>query len=231
MVSPSLVLIALVALYPIIYAIWLSLHEYSLLEAGLSRWAEPNAPFGNYSEALWGDGSSEFWAAIAHTFIFTIVSVVLETDHRPRDGDGDARGLQGPGPPAHRRARAVGVLTVVTAIMWQTIFEPELGFVNSLLGAIGLPDDTVWLGRGAGGADGDDLRRRLEDGAVHGAARCSPGCRSIPGEIYEAAKVDGATAWQRFQQDHAAAADAGDARRADLPHARRAARSSTCRTC
>ena len=53
------------------------------------------------------------------------------------------------------RARAIlrtvvlvpwAVLTVVTAITWQTIFEPELGFVNSLLGAVGLPDDTVWLG-------------------------------------------------------------------------------------
>ena len=34
MVSPSLVLIALVALYPIVYAIWLSLHQYSLLRGG-----------------------------------------------------------------------------------------------------------------------------------------------------------------------------------------------------
>ena len=39
MVSPSMVLIALVAAYPIIYAIWLSLHEYSVRVAGLSRWA------------------------------------------------------------------------------------------------------------------------------------------------------------------------------------------------
>ena len=38
------------------------------------------------------------------------------------------------------------VLTVVTAITWRTIFEPELGFVNTMLGAVGLPDDTVWLG-------------------------------------------------------------------------------------
>ena len=38
------------------------------------------------------------------------------------------------------------ILTVVTAITWQTIFEPDLGFANTLLGAVGLPDDTVWLG-------------------------------------------------------------------------------------
>ena len=39
MVAPSMILIAIVAAYPIIYAIWLSLHEYSVRQAGLSRWA------------------------------------------------------------------------------------------------------------------------------------------------------------------------------------------------
>src|SRR5215217_9045615 len=51
MVAPSIVLIAIVALWPIIYAIWLSLHEYSLRQAGLSRWASP-AGLGNYIDAL-----------------------------------------------------------------------------------------------------------------------------------------------------------------------------------
>ena len=59
MVAPSMILIAIVALWPIIYAIWLSLHEYSLSEAGLSRWASP-AGLGNYIDAL---KSSEFWSA------------------------------------------------------------------------------------------------------------------------------------------------------------------------
>ena len=56
MVSPSMVLIALVAAYPIGYAIWLSLHEYSVRVAGLSRWSGLR----NYSTAL---GDSEWWAA------------------------------------------------------------------------------------------------------------------------------------------------------------------------
>src|SRR3954463_3088861 len=75
MVSPSLVLIAIVAAYPIIYAIWLSLHEYSVRVAGLSRWA---GPFGlrNYSTAL---SDPDFWDAFRTTFIFTGASVVLET--------------------------------------------------------------------------------------------------------------------------------------------------------
>ena len=38
-VSPSLILMAVVAAYPIGYAIWLSLNEYSVRTPGLSRWA------------------------------------------------------------------------------------------------------------------------------------------------------------------------------------------------
>src|SRR5215216_2605681 len=71
MVSPSMLLIALVAAYPIIYAIWLSLHEYSVRVAGLSRWAG----LGNYSEAL---GSSDFWDAMVTTLVFSAASVTLE---------------------------------------------------------------------------------------------------------------------------------------------------------
>ena len=67
MVAPSMALIALVAIWPIVYAIWLSLHEYSLVQAGLSRWAEP-AGLGNYIDAL---KSSEFWTATRITFVFT----------------------------------------------------------------------------------------------------------------------------------------------------------------
>src|SRR3954469_9347550 len=71
MVSPSMVLIALVAAYPILYAIWLSLHQYSVRVAGLSRWAGLD----NYSTAL---SNSDFWKALVTTLVFTAVSVFLE---------------------------------------------------------------------------------------------------------------------------------------------------------
>ena len=48
MVTPSMALIALVALWPVIYGIWLSMHQYSLIQAGLSRWASPLG-LGNYT--------------------------------------------------------------------------------------------------------------------------------------------------------------------------------------
>src|SRR4051812_33201022 len=72
MVSPSMFLIALVAAWPIIYAIWLSLHQYSVRIAGLSRWSGLN----NYGTAL---SSADWRAALYHTLIFTVISVALET--------------------------------------------------------------------------------------------------------------------------------------------------------
>src|SRR5690349_22239578 len=74
MVAPSMLLIAVVAAWPIIYAIWLSLHEYSVRVAGLSRWAGP-VGLRNYSNAL---SNPDWWAALEHTLIFTVVSVFFE---------------------------------------------------------------------------------------------------------------------------------------------------------
>jgi multiple sugar transport system permease protein len=190
MVSPSLLLIAIVAAYPIGYAVWLSLHEYSVRVAGLSRWAGLK----NYSTAL---QSSEFWDAVKTTFIFTGASVVLETllglamalaMHSAFRGQGLLRTVV---------LVPWAVLTVVTAITWQTIFEPTLGFVNSLLGAVGLPDDTVWLGESPQALMVMIFADTWKT-APFMALLLLAGLQVIPDDIYEAAKVDGATTWQRF---------------------------------
>src|SRR5918999_3403884 len=193
MVSPSMVLIALVAAYPIAYAIWLSLHEYSVRVAGLSRWAGPLG-LRNYEEAL---SNPDFWDAMVTTLVFTASSVFLElviglamalAMHAAFRGQGLLRTVV---------LVPWAVLTVVTAIMWRTIFESPQGFVNSLLGAVGLPDDTVWLG-----SEPEALMVMIFADvwktAPFMALLVLAGLQTIPGEIYEAAKVDGATAWQRF---------------------------------
>jgi len=190
MIAPSMALIALVALWPVIYAIWLSLHEYSLIQAGLSRWASP-AGFGNYIDAL---GDSEFWRATRITFIFTIASVFLETllglamamaMHSAFKGQGLLRTVV---------LVPWAVLTVVTAIMWRTIFDPNLGFVNTLLGT-----NTVWLGEEPQ-ALMVMIFADVWKTAPFMALLLLAGLQVIPSEIYEAAKVDGATAWQRFRR-------------------------------
>ena len=187
MVTPSMTLIALVAAYPILYAIWLSLHEYSVRVAGLSRWAG----FDNYSKAL---QSSEFWTAMKTTLIFTVSSVLLElliglamalAMHAAFKGQGLLRTVV---------LVPWAMLTVVTAILWRTIFESPQGFVNQLLGT-----DTVWLG---------SEPQALIVIIIADVWKTAPfmallilaGLQVIPSDIYEAAKVDGATAWQRFRK-------------------------------
>jgi multiple sugar transport system permease protein len=191
MVSPAIVVIALVAAYPIGYAVWLSLHEYSVRVPGLSRFAG----FRNYSTAL---GSSEFWDACKTTFIFTGASVFLELliglgmaliMHRSFAGRGLLRTVV---------LVPWAVLTVVTAITWQTVFEPQLGPVNTILRELGLPGgNRVWLGED-GWALAVMVFADVWKTAPFMALLLLAGLQVIPNEVYEAAKVDGATAWQRF---------------------------------
>jgi multiple sugar transport system permease protein len=192
MLTPALAVIALVAAYPICYAVWLSLNQYSVVTPGLSRFVGLD----NYSEAL---GSSQFWEAMKVTLLFTFVSVGLEL----------AIGL-GMALVMHRafRGRALlravvlvpwAILTVVTAITWRTIFEPELGFANTALSALGLPGgDVVWLGE-EGYALGVMIFADVWKTAPFMALLLLAGLQGIPDDVYDAAKVDGANAWQRFR--------------------------------
>src|SRR3954471_3830262 len=190
MVSPSMILIAIVAAYPILYAIWLSLHEYSVRVAGLSRWAGPLG-LRNYTTAL---QDSEFWSALVTTLVFTASSVFLElliglamalAMHAAFKGQGVLRTVV---------LIPWALLTVVTGIMWRTIFESPQGFVNTIIGG-----DTVWLG---------SEPQALIVIIIADVWKTAPfmallilaGLQVIPGDIYEAAKVDGATAWQRFRK-------------------------------
>jgi multiple sugar transport system permease protein len=191
MLSPAMVVIALVAAYPIGYAIWLSLNEYSVRVPGLSRFAG----FKNYSEAL---GSSEFWDAVVTTFLFTGISVSLELVI----GIGMALAMH-----EAFKGRALlrtvvlvpwAVLTVVTAITWRTIFEPNLGLAPQVLSTLGLPGaDVVWLGE-SGYALAVMVLADVWKTAPFMALLLLAGLQVIPDDLYDAAKVDGATAWQRF---------------------------------
>jgi multiple sugar transport system permease protein len=193
MLAPSLAVIALVAAYPIGYAIWLSLNEYSVVTPGLSRFVG----FDNYSQAL---GSSEFWEAMRTTLVFTAASVTLELVIGLAMAVVMHQAFRG-----RALLRAVvlvpwAILTVVTAITWRTIFEPELGFVNSMLGALGLPgENVVWLGE-QGYALAVMVFADVWKTAPFMALLLLAGLQGIPDDLYDAAKVDGASTWQRFRR-------------------------------
>jgi multiple sugar transport system permease protein len=206
MITPTLALMAVVAAYPIGYAIWLSLHQYSRTTAGASRWVG----FENYTAALFGDtsgfaaaagiASGDFWSAFLHTVIFAVISVSAELTlglvmalimHQAFRG----RGLL--------RATILvpyAVLTIVSAIVWQTVTAPDSGFVPQVLSAFGLPGaDRVRLAS-TPDAMAVVIIADIWKTAPFMALMLLAGLQVIPGDLYEAARVDGATKWQQFRR-------------------------------
>jgi multiple sugar transport system permease protein len=192
LLTPAMAVIALVAAYPIGYAIWLSLTEYSVRVPGKWRFAG----FDNYTQAF---GSSEFWSAVKNTFLFTGISVTLEL----------AIGL-GMAVAMHEAFKGRGllrtvvlvpwaVLTVVSAITWRTLFEPNLGLAPQILDGIGIGGNVVWLGQ-EGYAMAVMILADVWKTAPFMALLLLAGLQVIPDDVYDAAKVDGATTWQRFKR-------------------------------
>jgi multiple sugar transport system permease protein len=194
MMAPSLVVMALVAAFPIGYAIWLSLNEYSVRVEGLSRFVG----FGNYSEALWGDGSEAFWESFKNTFIFTGISVSIELVLGIAFALAMHQAFKGR---AILRATVLvpwAVLTFGSGLLWRSIFEPNLGFFPSMLEALGLPGaDVLWYGED-GWAMATLVFADVWKTAPFMALLILAGLQVIPEDVYDAAKVDGATVWQRF---------------------------------
>jgi multiple sugar transport system permease protein len=191
MTAPSLILMALVAAVPIGYAIWLSLNQYSIRQAGLSRFVGLD----NYVSAL---SSSEWWSAFGQTFLFAGLSVSLELVL----GTAMALLLN-----LAFRGRALlrtvvllpyAVVTVVSAITWETMFEPNLGLVTQILSGLGMPaGNIVWLGE-PGYAMAVVVLADVWKTTPFAALIILAGLQVIPQETYEAAELDGAGKWQSF---------------------------------
>jgi multiple sugar transport system permease protein len=191
MLAPSLVVIALVAAYPICYAIWLSLNQYSVRVPGLKRWVGLD----NYTTAL---SSADFWNSVKVTFIFTAISVTIELVLGLAMAMAMHEAFRGR---SLLRASVLvpwAVLTAGTAILWRSIFEPDLGFANQVLSSLGLPGGhTVWLGQ-PGYAMAVMIFADVWKTAPFMALLLLAGLQVIPEDVYDAARVDGATAWQRL---------------------------------
>ncbi len=134
------------------------------------------------------------------TFVFTGASVVFETllglamalaMHSAFRGQGVLRTVV---------LVPWAVLTVVSAITWRTIFEPNLGLAPQVLSSLGLPGgDVVWLGE-EGYSLAVMVLADVWKTAPFMALLLLAGLQVIPDDVYDAAKVDGATTWQRFRR-------------------------------
>ncbi len=188
--APAVLFLLLTSVYPLLYSLWLSLHSWNM--------TIPN------SRAVWvgGDNYAQLWTnpafrnSLQVTLIFVVVAVAVEF----------VLGM-GLALLATSRLRAMGVVRtvmlfplmiapVIAGVLWRTLFHPTYGVINSVLGLVGLPAQE-WLGSPAQALPAVitvEIWQNLPVVAFVLAA----GIQSLPVDLYKAAHVDGASAWQIF---------------------------------
>jgi multiple sugar transport system permease protein len=192
---PYLVLFVTFVLAPAVYGLWISLHEWDYLLPG-----KPFVGLDNYG-ALFDSASPVFdffWQSMQATGIFTVFSVPLLVVvplaialllNRSFPGRTFFRAV-------YFAPYVLGV--AVIGVLWRFLLDPNLGAVNGLLEAIGLPSATPWT-TGLPWAwislVGVTVWWTLGFNAVIYLA----GLQDISRELYDAAKVDGASKWAEFR--------------------------------
>jgi multiple sugar transport system permease protein len=194
LVTPALATISLVALFPLAWTVWESVHLHDLRMPWLGR---PFVGAGNYAEAL---GDPRFWAALTHTLLFTATSVALELVLGLILALAMNRAARGR---ALVRAAVLvpwAIPTVVSALLWRFIFDDQAGVVNAVLADLGLVrtpivwfirPDLAWVPVVA-----SDVWKTTPFVALLLLA----GLQNIDPALYEAARIDGASSWQQFRR-------------------------------
>jgi trehalose/maltose transport system permease protein len=193
LVAPAVIVLLAITAYPLIYNIWNSF-QHDVINSGLPPTFAGGA---NYSRIF---TDNQFLPALAHTAGFTVVSVTVETVI------GLALALvlnrKFPGRGLVRAAIFIpwAVPTVVSAQLWKSMFDPQSGWVNYVLTTLHLPlANTTWLA-GTWTSWGAILAADAWRNTPFMAIVLLAGLQVIPGDIYEAARIDGANAWQTFRR-------------------------------
>ncbi len=206
LIAPTIILLALVVGYPIVKAIYQSfLTDQGLTGAffnagnkwnGVTNykyWLLQQCPTttGGTEKCPPGTLGSEFWSSVEITLFFAFVTVVLETII----GMGFALVMN-----KAFRGRAIvravilipwAIPTAVTSKLWGVIFDPQ-GILNHLLGTQTQWTSDTWPARFA------IIIADTWKTTPFIALLILAGLQGISAELYESAKLDGASAWQRF---------------------------------
>ena len=187
LIAPAVVLMLAVTGYPIVYAVWLSLHRYNLASPADIKFVG----FANYATIL---GDKYWWTAFFVTLIITVISVAIEfvlglalalVMHRTIFGKGLVRTAI---------LIPYGIVTVAASYSWYYAWTPGTGYLANLL-----PDGTA------------PLTEQIPSLAVIIGAevwKTTPfmallllaGLALVPEDLLKAAEVDGASAWTRLRR-------------------------------
>lgn len=205
-ITPVLLALAVVIGYPVFQAIWMSFQQDAGIDPATGMFVEGgSAGLSNYTHWLLqqcnslggtiscptGTLGSQFWSAVWVTLFFTVVTVSLEA--LLGLGMAIVMGKTFRGRALLRAAVLIpwAIPTAVTARLWEFMFQAD-GVVNRVLGTDILWTHDVWASRFA------VIVADVWKTTPFMALLILAGLQVIPNDVYEAAKVDGASAWQRF---------------------------------
>ncbi len=186
--APAAIVMLAVTAYPILYAVYLSLLRADLRFPGQNTWVGLN----NYITVL---SSSLWWKDLGHTVLITGVSVAIELVLGMLLALVMHRSLVGRGLVRTSALIPYGIVTVVAAFAWRFAWsKAEGGFVPKVLGFSFDPTDLThgfWNYVVV-------ILTEVWKTTPFMALLLLAGLTLVPEELHEAAKVDGASTWQRF---------------------------------
>jgi multiple sugar transport system permease protein len=191
LIAPLAAVLLVVAVFPLVYSFYISLFNLKLTRP----WKVPFVGFANYEQVL---SSATFWASVERTVVFTVIAVVGISIIALL-----VALLLNENFPGRRLLSALLLIPwaipyVANALMWKWIYDSNFGALNGALLQLGFIDNyMVWLG---------DAKKTLPLIAQAFVWKEVPlaailllvGLKTIPGDLYAAAKVDGANVVQRF---------------------------------
>lgn len=191
-VLPTIFLLIVMNIFPLIYSLFLSFTNYSVIANQPPQWVGLE----NYQRIL---SDERFWTNFAITGRYALASVILQTVI----GFGLALLLRS-------KFKGSGLLTtlilvpmmlspIVVAVFWKLIFNPSVGILNPLLGFTNINTAPQWL-----------AQTELALWAIvivdvwmwspFVMLLCLAGLSAIPEYLYEAAAIDRASAWFQFRR-------------------------------
>ncbi len=182
--APAVIVMIAVTAYPVFYAVYLSLQRYDLRFPSLAHFVG----LSNYGAVL---SSPYWWHALTVTVIVTVVSVAIEFVLGMLLALLMYRTIFGRGTVRTTILIPYGIVTVAAAFGWQYAWTPSTGYLSALFGN-GAPLTKTTT------AVAVIILAEVWKTTPFMALLLMAGLSLVPEDLLKAAKVDGATAWQRF---------------------------------